>query len=375
MNFIDDVTLEQIKVDFKNGISLRKLENKYHINRKKISVLLRKDGIKTSKKYSDEMLNEASKKAKLGIPYCKIAKEYGVNANLLGSKLNNKKLNHTPERDSIAEMYKNGDSIQQIAKQIHKSTNYVYRIIKGYGIIDSDRTNRKYFFDEDIFDIIDTEEKAYWLGFLYADGCVNSITNEIELSLQASDRNMLEKFVNFFQASPSIPIKEKIITINDKTFDVCKVSIFSKKIKKDLVKHGCCPNKSLILSFPKTIPDNLMNHFLRGILDGDGCINTYKDKRGTMHVIASLTTSYEFGYDYEEFLIEKKIFYRHTKPQKTGKAYTFAHGGNVQCKKLFDYLYSNATIYLERKHNKFIAVFDGNINYDESGIKREKSQT
>lgn len=37
------------------------------------------------------------------------------------------------------------------------------------------------------FENIDTEEKAYWLGFLYADGYVNANEDKIELCLAEKD--------------------------------------------------------------------------------------------------------------------------------------------------------------------------------------------
>ena len=49
-------------------------------------------------------------------------------------------------------------------------------------------------FDNTVFDTIDTEEKAYWLGFMYADGYVQNNGNSVELSLKGSDVEHLEKF-------------------------------------------------------------------------------------------------------------------------------------------------------------------------------------
>lgn len=40
----------------------------------------------------------------------------------------------------------------------------------------------------------------------------------------------------------------------------------------DLSKHGCVPNKSLILKFPTTLPNELVNDFIRGYFDGDGSV-------------------------------------------------------------------------------------------------------
>lgn len=48
-----------------------------------------------------------------------------------------------------------------------------------------------------IFENIDTEEKAYWLGFLYADGCVGSKESKVELSLAEKDLRHMEKFRSF----------------------------------------------------------------------------------------------------------------------------------------------------------------------------------
>lgn len=50
------------------------------------------------------------------------------------------------------------------------------------------------------------------------------------------------------------------------------VHLTSDNMFVDLCKHGCVPNKSLILTFPRTIPDNLIHHFIRGYFDGDGSV-------------------------------------------------------------------------------------------------------
>lgn len=52
---------------------------------------------------------------------------------------------------------------------------------------------RKYEIDENYFDIIDSEHKAYTLGFLYADGYNNEKKNIVKISLMEDDIDILKQ--------------------------------------------------------------------------------------------------------------------------------------------------------------------------------------
>ena len=109
------------------------------------------------------------------------------------------------------ELRKNGLSYAKIAKEIGKSKQTVsyYLKQKGYGPnekyirINQNQPNKKYV-DESFFDNIDTEEKAYWLGFMYADGCVNTSSNSFELSLKEEDYDHIVKFKNALHSEHKI---------------------------------------------------------------------------------------------------------------------------------------------------------------------------
>ena len=79
----------------------------------------------------------------------------------------------------------------------------------------------KYYYNKDFFNKIDTEEKAYWLGFLYADGCIVTRSKckkvtpmSLELVLSSIDINHLYKFLNSLESN--IEIKNKIVELNGK---------------------------------------------------------------------------------------------------------------------------------------------------------------
>ena len=115
-----------------------------------------------------------------------------------------------------------------------------------------------------IFETIDTEEKAYWLGFLYADGSVSSKEHKIELGLAEQDLKQIEKFRDFIGIMNKISYRS--------TTKSYRYSFRSESCKEDLIKQGCVPKKSLILNFPteNQVPKNLIRHFIRGYFDGDG---------------------------------------------------------------------------------------------------------
>lgn len=103
-------------------------------------------------------------------------------------------------------------------------------------------SNKRPFDNKFIFDKIDNEEKAYWLGFLYADGSVGSTDNRVELGLAEKDYNHLVKFKNFIGLDNNISYRPQT-----KSY---RYSFKNKIFKEILIKQGCVPKKSLILDFP-----------------------------------------------------------------------------------------------------------------------------
>lgn len=201
-----------------------------------------------------------------------------------------------------------------------------------------------------IFDNIDNEEKAYWLGFLFADGYVSLTTNLIELSLQLNDETHLEKFKSFMNAQQNIT----------KDSFRCRIVISNKHLKQTLINLGCTSQKSNTIKFPK-INRELYPHFIRGYFDGDGCISkTFSSFLWNTASIASGSIS--FITDLKEILenigMNQLVIY---KKSKSNVWYIGFIGQNFN--KFFSYTYSNSNIYLDRKFNRInnsIAVFSRN---------------
>lgn len=222
----------------------------------------------------------------------------------------------------------------------------------------------KYTYNDKFFENIDNESKAYWLGFLYADGCITRFyRNEklkamsLELTLKSEDKSHLEKFLNDLEAN--VPIQKKTVKLNNKKYNANRVVINCTKMCRDLIALGCTPQKSLTLAFPSLdiVPEHLVNHFVRGYFDGDGCV-FYKDYRlyggkqrthivgfvGTFSFLTSLLEVINLNYEIH---------------QKSGqKAYQVNLGSYDAFVKMYDYMYKNATVYLGRKKT----IFDNALN-------------
>lgn len=204
------------------------------------------------------------------------------------------------------------------------------------------------------FEDINTEEKAYWLGFLYADGCVGNKENKIELSLAEKDVKHIEKFRDFIGIYNTISYREKT-----KSY---RYSFRSQSCKEDLIKQGCVPKKSLILKFPtqQQVPNNLIRHFLRGYFDGDGHFtNTEK--------------CFEAGYIGTEDFIKKSLIalpntikrkdlsIKNVHRKDGAKAYAFYSYADV--KNFLDFLYKNCTVFLDRKYEHYIDFIKSGSKY------------
>ena len=122
------------------------------------------------------------------------------------------------------------------------------------------------------FESIDSRDKAYWLGIMYSDGCVCKRANgSYSISLEMIDKEHVEKFRDAINA-----VNHKVLTVHHKNYDNAKLSyaihIYDQKMAVDLIKLGCVPKKSFCLSSIPNISREFIYDFLRGFIDGDGCI-------------------------------------------------------------------------------------------------------
>jgi hypothetical protein len=208
---------------------------------------------------------------------------------------------------------------------------------------------RKFRFDEKFFDIIDTEEKAYWLGFLYADGSQNG--NQFQICLKIDDKEHLEKFRSIIRAQHAI---KEIIKTNHKKGTAALFQISSKYFCDTLQKQGCIKNKTFVVKFP-ILPTNLQNHFIRGVFDGDGTIGIMNKKYGYKK-----WTIYSASFDFTKSIYNilktnGLVVNLYKREYKDGRqpGYNVEIHKKDEFTKLYNYLYGDGTIFLERKKNIF----------------------
>ena len=208
------------------------------------------------------------------------------------------------------------------------------------------------------FNVIDTEEKAYWLGFLYADGCVHSAENKIELGLAEKDCKHIEKFKNFMN------INNKICYRGDtKSY---RISFRSASCKEDLIDKGCVPKKSLILIFPNEdqVPNSLIKHFIRGYFDGDGWF-TNTPKCFQAGIIGTEIFIKGFLEKTESIITNSnKIFNVHR--EGGAKSYAFSSFNDVY--NFLNWIYKDATVYLDRKYAHYIDFINNGSKYHKNQI-------
>lgn len=271
------------------------------------------------------------------------------------------------EVNSIIELYNNGKQQREIAKEINCSQVSISNILRRNGV--KTRVGKKILYtdiNKAFFKEINSEENAYFLGLLYADGNISKNHNVMCLKLKSNDQYILEKFRNIM--SPSSPIKiSKVELPGGVTYEYSYFRINQKEICEQLISHGCVPNKSLILEFPKTVPNELLRHFLRGYSDGDGTIynNKFKNKK-SVNTIWKIVSTKQFCNQVSRILKEQlniSCSQSLSRPETNSITTTLSVGGNIQVQKFLDWLYKDATIYLPRKHKKYLQFI---TNYSSS---------
>lgn len=252
--------------------------------------------------------------------------------------------------DAIVECYKECKNLRKTAKIFNTDQSEVAAIVKKYNIPIYHKKKKTCNFN--IFDNIDTEEKAYWLGFFYADGSIGNGTRgrwTVELALKESDANHLYKFNKFIEGDDNI-INKRTQTVKEKQYESCRWNVNDKHLCETLHKQGAVHNKTYGLNFPSEdiVPKHLLNHFIRGFFDGDGSIMT--DTASNKKLGISIIGTKEMLDGIKNWLnLSNNLVVQKTKNTTVYHLrLKLAHSIKF-CQKI----YSDATIYLDRKYSKW----------------------
>lgn len=259
------------------------------------------------------------------------------------------KVNEEDIQDIISR-YKSGESIRSIEKNCRVKRTRIGNILKTNDIPRKSTGNsyklRKYIFNESYFKVIDSEEKAYWLGFILADGHVSD--DGVIIALSEKDKSHLSKFLNCVNSNS--PIKER------KSTNSVVVNIYSKEMVGDLRNLGIMKNKSYNATFPE-ISEELEIPLIRGIFDGDGSIsitkNTYR-KGINPNFAVSICGTPDIVFNVSEIINDHLWKSRIKSRNLTDTFQIYSWGGNVQSLRVLNLLYKNSTIHLDRKYQRYI---------------------
>lgn len=270
------------------------------------------------------------------------------------------------------ELYKQGKKYYQIGNELGIDRKAVSRELRALSYKSDERYVRNvnpnklrkydYSYAENIFEKIDTEEKAYWLGFLYADGYVSNTNISVSLSLAEEGIEHVKKFRSFFKMENKKLSKKK--KVNDgKIYYSYEFSVCSSKIKSDLTRLGCGNCKTFMITFPSDdiVPEEFKKDFVRGYIDGDGCITKSQTSCVTLDIVG--TESFLDGYQKWTGLKYNKLHAL----QNTTILHSMYSGFAAII--ILDRIYKNATIYLDRKYSTYLALRRLRM----SSVKRPKS--
>jgi len=208
--------------------------------------------------------------------------------------------------------------------------------------------------NSDFFDQIDSEIKSYWLGFLYADGSVGTSRNCIRpdtltVKLQYRDSEHLLKLASIF----SRKIKLTNSRFNGKIYPQVVFRLFSIYLCNALISKGIVPRKTFIDSdVISHIPNNLLHHFIRGNMDGDGCICRFQNHGKTRYRVDWLGRK-KFIENLQKVFINKfsrEDFYS----AQISSISRLSISDTCKIKEVLDWIYTDATIFLERKYAKYV---------------------
>lgn len=259
-------------------------------------------------------------------------------------------------KEKIIELYNKGYTLIKIGNFFgFKSDGPIKKILKNEGFNLSLRkgsNSRRKSLNEDYFNVIDTPNKAYVLGWVISDGYVTK--NKLVFGLK--DLEILEFIKKELDSNHKISESLFYDKRTKKTYKQYRLQICSKKISESLNKLGLFQSKSFTVGLP-VISKDLYSHLIRGIFDGDGYIGKGKNGVNNIYPRFSLIASQNLYDSLIPIFNSLKIVLK--KPSLVAEK----NGDSIlkiliyrkkDLRIFFNYIYGDGNVpKLERKYNKF----------------------
>ncbi len=248
------------------------------------------------------------------------------------------KLNETELKNLLVD-YSNNLRVGEIADKYNLNVGSVRKILIKNLVYDKYKRQSKFLYN---FESIDSEVFAYIYGYLWADGYINRRNQVIGLNLNPKDKYVIDLIHD--------KIGGKIYNYNrydkrtNKNYPICIIKIGSKLSVDNILKLGF---RNDITS----IPVNLYKHFLRGFLDGDGCI--YINKKLFMFQIIFSGKREETW----QHIINLNIINKYKIKVNKTSSILLVEGTHTEKFEFLKYLYEGSNYYLKRKHDKIYEYF------------------
>lgn len=221
------------------------------------------------------------------------------------------------------------------------------------------------------FDAIDTEEKAYWMGFIMADGNIYHKDGTdlyiLQIGLKKADEGHLIKLKASLNSShPIYTSKENLVTL----------MIHSKRLCKVLIKHGVVPRKSYEELLPPQMPSELLRHFFRGYFDGDGSLHKTKNGKLKRTWAFTLLGSSSLLKSFIDWMWSQKLLVRTPTLHPTRpscKTLEIKLRRETEVRAVTKALYKDAKVYLDRKMEKHLQLTSLDVEYGQLNLPYAKS--
>jgi hypothetical protein len=262
-------------------------------------------------------------------------------------------------KDILIDLYCNQNfSINQISKQLNttwhtlKKNFILYNIPLKYA--DSgfqNSKNRKYTFNYLYFDNIDNSKKAYWLGFIIADGCVSTGNNNLlKIELSVEDYILLEQFAKDLECNSKIDIYTR-----KEQWKICRIRLYNKHLLESLSQYGVIPQKTYKpeINWNK-IPIRYIPDVLRGWFDGDGTVKKNSINRKKPTISFGFSGHNKNLQEIQNILIEQLEINQVQIYCKNGDFGELVYSGNINCQKFYNYIYYNDNLFSLSRKKEFL---------------------